>query len=309
MHRNYLRLLGHGASSNWIRNCKYSLISSSTTRCTSLYFMYDPITSSRNDFKTYHRSSSSSYKSSHLKLSIFPNVNSEEMEQQPTNDTTVCSISQQELGRLFEQHVIQFLSQEPYDFQLSQTLSSHDQGIDFKGFWNLPFKCKLTSQPISVLGQCKREKDTTGVKSIREFEGVLSHYHLRGVGQHVNTTTQTNCDKNEGTPSNTIIGLFVSYSGFTEFAVRQAIDSKYPIILIRLSLENESASTASKKSDQRSNTSTTTTTAISLPLDISDEYMLTYFCMNHAAQNLIPGLSTSVVRRSDGKKYITFQTL
>ncbi|KAF0975727.1 hypothetical protein FDP41_005054 [Naegleria fowleri] len=265
---------------------------------------------------TRHIKSSSPSDSSFL---LFPHSSSEEMEPAQQYHNTVSdalpqtTISQQELGRLYEQQVIQFLSQELYDFQLSPTLSSHDQGIDFKGFWNLPFKCKLTSQPIPILGQCKREKDTTGVKSIREFEGVLSHYHVREQGANntiqnrTHSMNQNNFDNELSTrhheaQSSRVIGLFVSYSGFTEFAVRQANDSKFPIILVRLSSHNEG------KRNKVTTTTAATETAVPFDDSISDEYILTYFCMNHAAQNIIPGLSTSVVRRSDGNKYITFQT-
>ena len=165
--------------------------------------------------------------------------------------------SSQELGRIYETEIINFLNRDEFDFKLVPTIQSHDQGIDFKGYWYFPQRQQWTNYPISIIGQCKREKDTTGVKSIREFEGVLSHY----ITQHRNTTDQH------------LLGIFVSNSGFSDFAVRQALDSKYPLILVRIDNDNMSMS---------------------------------FFYMNHIAQQLIPKFSTSVIRSVEGGKRITF---
>ena len=184
--------------------------------------------------------------------SIFPINLSED---QVNSEEIITSSSSQELGRRFEAQVVEYLSE--YDFNLSVTKRSHDQGIDFKGFWNFPFLKQVNPHPIPILGQCKREKDAVGVKYIREFEGVLSHYQL-----------QKSANQN-------VVGVFVSYSGFSEHAVRQALDSKQPIILVILTTVNE-------------------------------KLLMTYFCMNHMTQKIIPKVTTSIERAVDGDNQIIF---
>ncbi|KAL9654778.1 hypothetical protein ABK040_008572 [Willaertia magna] len=168
------------------------------------------------------------------------------------NNTSQNNItSPQKSGVLYEAQVVQLLNEPTYNFHVHQTIHSHDQGIDFKGEWLLPMnELSLTNFPIKIIGQCKKEKDPIGVKAIREFEGVLSHHNM-----------------------NHMIGVFVSYSGYTEFAIRHAVDAKFPLILCKISNE---------------------------PL------ILTYFLLNEKAQQLIPNLSVSVLRISEGMNKIVF---
>eukprot|EP01080_Neovahlkampfia_damariscottae_P005360 gene5360-9168_t len=107
-----------------------------------------------------------------------------------------------QIGKQFEKETISTLKK--LNFNIKNTKSSYDRGIDFFGKWNLLEDC-------NIIGQCKCEKKPLGEKYIRELEGTLSHH-----------------DENQKNPS---IGILVSSNGYSNFALNYHRTSSYSIIL------------------------------------------------------------------------------
>jgi hypothetical protein len=67
-------------------------------------------------------------------------------------------LSNSEIGKEFENKTIEILKK--YSFNIKNTKSSYDHGIDFYGDWDLNTNYK-------ILGQCKKEKKNIGAKYLR----------------------------------------------------------------------------------------------------------------------------------------------
>ena len=108
-----------------------------------------------------------------------------------------------QIGKQFEKETISALKK--INFKIRQTKSSYDRGIDFHGKWDNLENC-------NIVGQCKCEKKPLGEKYIRELEGTLSHHE----------------DENK---KNSSIGILVSSTGYSNYALNYHRNSKYSIIL------------------------------------------------------------------------------
>ncbi len=116
--------------------------------------------------------------------------------------------------------------------------------------WTLPDKT------ISVIGQCKKETKPCGSKYIRELEGVISSRQeneqlelllakmnstLSASGRNSdrndndNNNNNSNNDKNDSVSNsvdssnsnrNSLLGIFMSYSGYTTHAMRQFMQGR-----------------------------------------------------------------------------------
>jgi hypothetical protein len=151
--------------------------------------------------------------------------------------------SPQQQGFLYENEAVSTLN-DHYNFEVKQSIKSGgpgDKGIDFKGTFTV-------DSQIPIIGQCKRLKKPLSVEIVREFEGVLSHY-----------------------VSNKFVGLFVSFSGYSQEAVKHAQQSLYPIIL-----------------------------------SIIRNGAIQYWVMNQSASALFPTLVPALHRRTDGSDKIIF---
>lgn len=125
------------------------------------------------------------------------------------------------VGERYEEQVIRTLTMKAR-FQLEQTQSSHDKGIDFRGTWNLP-----SGTSIQVIGQCKCEKNPVGTSHLRDFEGVLAHHY-----HHDNHHHQDNHHHHhDGYPLTSVMGIVASRSGFSDFALGRATETAFPVIL------------------------------------------------------------------------------
>lgn len=131
----------------------------------------------------------------HVKYSVTSNTINKAQ-----NETKIDTESAQKKGFKYEEESIATLNNQ-YNFKVQKTVRQGpgDKGIDFKGTFTVDAE-------VPIIGQCKRLKKPLSVDSIRELEGVLSHYPQ-------------------------FIGLFVSHSGYSKDAVRHAQQSHTPFIL------------------------------------------------------------------------------
>jgi hypothetical protein len=110
------------------------------------------------------------------------------------------------IGIEFENETIKILKN--YNFNIKNTKSSYDHGIDFYGDWELEKNYK-------ILGQCKKEKKNIGEKYIRELLGVINNFK-----------------KYEN--NNLFIGIFVSDSNYTKNALSLLKQTNIPLIFIKI---------------------------------------------------------------------------
>jgi len=130
----------------------------------------------------------------------------------------------QQLGFEYEKKVVQILNKN-YSFQLKTTSKqSHDQGIDFVGSLIVSHWKNLN---VPILGQCKRESKPIGVKYVRQLQGTLSQFNNE---QFDTNYTQVN---------NKYIGVLISNSGYSIYAVRLAQQCSDGIILCTLNDDDE----------------------------------------------------------------------
>ncbi|KAJ1958188.1 hypothetical protein GGI12_004797 [Dipsacomyces acuminosporus] len=119
-------------------------------------------------------------------------------------------ISTVEAGTAYENLVVSAFNR--MGARLERVGGASDQGIDFRGPWELPGQ-----SPFYVVGQCKfYERKKIGPSVIREWEGVMSR-------QEIDT-----------------LGILSASSGFTAKGVRTALSSEYPIALVTLCAWNSS---------------------------------------------------------------------
>ena len=109
-------------------------------------------------------------------------------------------------GILFENETLNTLKN--YNFEIKKTKTSHDNGIDFYGHWIF----KNSNNKFKVIGSVKNESKKIGTNYIREFNGVLS--------KHENESN--------------LIGIFVSKSGYSNFAINEMKKSNIPLILCKI---------------------------------------------------------------------------
>ena len=90
--------------------------------------------------------------------------------------------------------------------------------MDFKGKWNIPDNKEATE----VIGQCKNEKMKTSVRVVREFEGTILQQ------------TQLRQRSSQNKPLSQLVGILVSFMGFSDFAKRAFEKSEFPMVLITI---------------------------------------------------------------------------
>merc|ERR1711924_566366 len=103
-----------------------------------------------------------------------------------------------------------------FGFNIQQTCGSHDEGVDFRGVWNLHSTRRRNQDPSSVLviGQCKHEKKKSGTAPLRELEATLARRREEARAP--------------------VLAVMVCSAGYSPFALRQWANSPHPILLAEL---------------------------------------------------------------------------
>ncbi|KAG8747719.1 hypothetical protein FRC10_011846 [Ceratobasidium sp. 414] len=152
-------------------------------------------------------------------------------------------------GRAFEERCISLLKS-----RLSMTLANvggpSDGGVDLQGWWwlpRLPPDKSNERRRIRILAQCKAFDKKLGPVHVRELEGAaLLHYHTGSaqLTQSNDTTPNStaipepdNAPDSTSTTSETtseLIAILISLSGFSPIAIRRAMASPVPFLLLHL---------------------------------------------------------------------------
>lgn len=163
-----------------------------------------------------------------------------------------------EIGTAFEMHSLKLL-RDNFSMSLERVAGPGDGGVDLIGWWWLPQIAGLPSSSestagggdnapdysrIRVLAQCKAEKIKMGPNYVRELEGVL-HRVLQspstvafGTGEppSIEAASEPRSSEESATyPRLTpTLAMLISQSPFTNGAIRRAMSSPIPFILLHL---------------------------------------------------------------------------
>ncbi|KAG9104006.1 hypothetical protein FRC06_006270 [Ceratobasidium sp. 370] len=150
-------------------------------------------------------------------------------------------------GKAFEERCINLLKS-----QLSMTLTNiggpSDGGVDLQGWWwipRLPPDKSSERRRIRVLAQCKALDKKLGPVHVRELEGAAllhSHTGRAQITQPNDTTSdgtatpEANNAPDDTTPETTseLVAMLISLSGFSPMAIRRAMASPLPFLLLHL---------------------------------------------------------------------------
>ncbi|KAG9120773.1 hypothetical protein FRC07_003599 [Ceratobasidium sp. 392] len=144
-------------------------------------------------------------------------------------------------GKAFEDRCLNLLKS-----QLSMTLTNVggrlDGGVDLQGWWWLPRLPPDTSDErrrIRILGQCKAFEKKLGPVHVRELEGAaLLHSHTgsaRVLSPDSTLELSTTSEASDGTPETSeLVAILMSLAGFSPFAIRRAMASPVPFLLLQV---------------------------------------------------------------------------
>ncbi|EUC60994.1 restriction endonuclease, partial [Rhizoctonia solani AG-3 Rhs1AP] len=133
------------------------------------------------------------------------------------------------VGRAFELRSLSLL-QSRLSMTLAHVGSRGDGGVDLQGWWWVPrlddSKDK-DRRAVRVLAQCKASKSKLGPIHVRELEGAaLVHQHSFAADAQDSSIT--------GTKPQDLVAMIISLSGFTSYAIKRAMASPVPFLLLHL---------------------------------------------------------------------------
>ncbi|KAH7345587.1 hypothetical protein B0J17DRAFT_43893 [Rhizoctonia solani] len=133
------------------------------------------------------------------------------------------------VGRAFEHRSLSLL-QSRLSMSLTHVGARGDGGVDLQGWWWVPHLDEgkdKQRRAIRVLAQCKALKSRLGPIHVRELEGAAL------VQQHsfVEDTQDTLAT---GVKQQELVAMIISLSGFTPGAVKRAMASPIPFLLLHL---------------------------------------------------------------------------
>ncbi|QRV81917.1 hypothetical protein RhiJN_09932 [Ceratobasidium sp. AG-Ba] len=136
-------------------------------------------------------------------------------------------------GRVFEDRCMELLRS-----RLSMTLAyvggRGDGGVDFQGWWWVPRLPPDTSDErrrIRILAQCKALDKKLGPIHIRELEGAALLHSNTGSAKLLKPD-ETSAPQPGTSPE--LTAVLCSISGFSTFAIRRAMASPVPFLLLHL---------------------------------------------------------------------------
>ncbi|KAJ1302001.1 hypothetical protein OPQ81_000836 [Rhizoctonia solani] len=133
------------------------------------------------------------------------------------------------VGRAFEHRSLSLL-QSQMSMTLAHVGSRGDGGVDLQGWWWVPRLDESKDKDrraIRILAQCKAHKPKLGPVHVRELEGAaLVHQH--------SFVADTQDSLVSGTQQQSLAAMIISLSGFTPGAVKRAMSSPIPFLLLHL---------------------------------------------------------------------------
>ncbi|KAB5591238.1 Restriction endonuclease [Ceratobasidium theobromae] len=152
------------------------------------------------------------------------------------------------VGKAFEERSLAIL-QSRLSMSLRHVGGRGDGGVDLQGWWwvpRLPSASLQDRRRIRILAQCKAFRSKLGPVHIRELEGAALFYQRPASALDLAYTTEpTEPTEPEPEPEpepelesdrnpSELVAMLISLSGFTSAAIRRAIASPVPFLLLHI---------------------------------------------------------------------------
>lgn len=117
-------------------------------------------------------------------------------------------------GQSYEKACLAYLK-DVWQMDLARNGGAGDQGIDLIGSWDIGHR-------LDVLVQCKHYRKKVGPNTIREMDGTAAHFTSH--------------------PHKGVVSIVCASSGFSDASWQRAAASKFPMLLLHLTLQNPTSS-------------------------------------------------------------------